>query len=658
MLRITVHDTPRTLTFQLEGRLAGPWVRELEECWQSALASQPKPILRLDLSGLTFINGAGQACLAALHRQGAEFVAPDCLTKAVVAEITQPAIPDSGRPKGKGQRRAKRNQGATRANSPLEEESMKRAIDMSDIPDAALDRDIGLEDFAAQLTSAVYPVALRRGLKASWLKMELGLWRALAEVLKKWDRQRPSAASAAALEAWRDGLLVDLSESAFYIALRNGVQGSLLEVELALYRVFRRAVRRAAASANQPDALLTRRLPLGLGFVLLLGLCLGTAGCSGAPAKAPAAPPVSVPVSYAVEREVADYADFTARTAAVDSVEVRAHVWGYLDKVNFKEGALVKKGDVLFEIDPRPYQALLDQAKGKVLEDQAQLAYHEADYRRYQELIDIGGVSKSDLDRVKAARGVDLANIAADQALVASRQLDLDYTKVTAPVSGRVSRYVVTVGNLIQSGDQNGGTLLTTLVSVDPMYAYFDVDEHTALRVRQLVREGKSDSPRDGGYPVSLGLANEDGHPHRGTINFVDNQVNPKTGTGKLRGVFPNQDQSLLAGLFARVRIPIGRAHKAVLVSERALDTDQGQKVLYLVNEKNEVVSRPVRLEALHDGLREITEGLKPGEKVIVNGLQQVRPGITVEPKLVDMPGQNPKSEVRNPKQIPNSRSQ
>jgi RND family efflux transporter MFP subunit len=200
------------------------------------------------------------------------------------------------------------------------------------------------------------------------------------------------------------------------------------------------------------------------------------------------------------------------------------------------------------------------------------------------------------------------------------------------------------VGNLIQAGDQNGGTLLTTIVSVDPMWAYFDVDEYTALRIEQLVREGKADSARDGGYPVSLGLANEEGHPHQGTIDFLDNQVNPKTGTIRWRGVFPNKQEVLLPGLFGRVRVPIGRAHQALLVSDRALDADQGQKVLYVVNDKNEVVSRPVRLGALHDGLREITEGLKPGEKVIVNGLQQVRPGATVEPKLVEMPnGFDPK---------------
>jgi RND family efflux transporter MFP subunit len=381
------------------------------------------------------------------------------------------------------------------------------------------------------------------------------------------------------------------------------------------------------------------------GSALVLGLCLGLTGCARAPSEAPVAAPVPVTVSYPVEHYVTDYADFTARTAAVDSVEVRAHVWGYLNKVNFKEGVLVKKGDVLFELDPRPYEAMLNQAKAKVAQDEAQLTYDEAEYQRNLNLVRTGAVSRSDLDKTAATRGVDLANIAADRALVASRQLDLEYTNVIAPVSGRVSRYVVTVGNLIQSGDQGGGTLLTTIVSVDPMYAYFDVDEHTVLRVRQLIREGKAKSARDGELPVWLGLANEDGYPHRGTVNFVDNQVNPKTGTLRLRGVFPNKDEALSPGFFARVRVPIGFPHQALLVSDRALDTDQGQKILYVVNEKNEVVSRPVRLGALHDGLREITDGLKPGERVIVNGLQQVRPGITVEPKLVDMPGKMTKPE-------------
>jgi RND family efflux transporter MFP subunit len=373
---------------------------------------------------------------------------------------------------------------------------------------------------------------------------------------------------------------------------------------------------------------------------LALGLALGLAGCARPPAEAPA-PPVPVTVSYPVERYVTDYADFTARTAAVDSVEVRARVWGYLDRVNFKEGALVKKGDVLFELDPRPYQATLSQAEAKVAQDEAQLSYDEAEYRRNLNLVGTGAVSRSDLDKTAAARGVDKANVAADKALVASRQLDLEYTKIAAPVSGRVSRYVVTVGNLIQSGDQGGGTLLTTIVSVDPMYAYFDVDERTVLRVRQLIREGKAKSARETDWPVLLCLASEEGYPHRGTINFVDNQVNPKTGTLRVRGVFPNKEEALSPGLFARVRVPIGQPHKALLVTDRAIDNDQGQKIVYVVNENNEVVSRPIRPGALHDGLRVIEDGLQPGDRVIVKGLQQVRPGVTVEPKLADMPSRS-----------------
>jgi RND family efflux transporter MFP subunit len=369
-----------------------------------------------------------------------------------------------------------------------------------------------------------------------------------------------------------------------------------------------------------------------------LALYLAAAGCTHAPPDAPEATPLPVTVSYPVEREVTDYADYTGRTAAVDSVEVRAHVWGYLEKVNFKEGAMVRKGDVLFELDPRPYQALLEQAKAKVTQDEAQLTYDEAEYQRNLKLVGTGAVTRSDLDKTAAARAVDLANIAADKAAVASRQLDVEYTKVIAPVSGRVSRYVVTVGNLIQAGDQGGGTLLTTIVSIDPMYVYFDADEYTVLRVRQLIREGKLPSARDVDRPVWLGLADEDGFPHEGVVNFVENQVNPKTGTLRLRGTFPNKDEQLAPGYFVRVRLPVSPPHRAVLVNDRALDTDQGQKVVYVVGKDNKVATRPVRTGALHDGLREITDGLKSGERVIVTGLQQVRPGAAVEPTVVDMP--------------------
>jgi RND family efflux transporter MFP subunit len=398
--------------------------------------------------------------------------------------------------------------------------------------------------------------------------------------------------------------------------------------------------RGAATSDNQREAVIKYRSPLGVGAALVLGFCSGLTGCARAPSEAPTAAPVAVTVSYPVERYVTDYADFTARIAAVDSVEVRAHVWGYLQKVNFKEGDLVQKGRVLFELDPRPYQALLNQAKAKVTQDKAQLAFDEAEYQRNLQLYQRTAVTRSQLDKAAATRDIDLANIEADNAAVATNELNLEYTKITAPVSGRVSRYDVTVGNLILSGDQggSGGTLLTTLVSVDPMYAYFDVDELTVQRARQLVRAGKLKSHDDATVPVSLGLAAEEGFPHTGTINFVDNQVNPKTGTLRARGVFPNRDGALSPGFFARLRMPVSPPHQALLVSERALDNDQGQKAVYVVEKDDKVVSRAVRLGAMHDGLREVTDGLRPGARVIVNGLQQARPGVTVEPKLLRMP--------------------
>jgi RND family efflux transporter MFP subunit len=383
---------------------------------------------------------------------------------------------------------------------------------------------------------------------------------------------------------------------------------------------------------------MTQQSRVGISSALVLGLCLGLAGCARAPSAAPPAEAPPVSVSLPVERYVTDYADFTARTAAVDSVELRARVSGYLDKVNFREGDLVKKGAVLFEIDPRTYEANLHVSEASLAAREAQVVRLTADLARARRMFAGGAIGREEYDKIAADRGEAAAQRLALKASMDRARLDVGFTNVTAPISGRVSRYNVTVGNLVQAGDLTGGTLLTTIVSVGPMYAYFDVDERTALRVSQLVRAGKAKWPHDAEIPVWLGLANEEGHPHRGTINFIDNQVNWKTGTIRVRGVFPNKDDALRPGYFARVRVPIGRPHKVLLVTERALDTDQGQKVLYVVDKDNKVASQPVRLGALHDGLREITAGLKAGERVIVNGLQQVRPGAVVEPKLVDTP--------------------
>ena len=373
--------------------------------------------------------------------------------------------------------------------------------------------------------------------------------------------------------------------------------------------------------------------------VLIVAVCLTLVGCGGEPVEPPPTAPISVSVSYPVEREVTDYSDHTGRTTAVESVEVRARVWGYLDKVNFKEGALVNKGDVLFEIDPRTYRAALANAEGNLASVQAKLKRLDDDLARARDLVQKRAISAAEYDKTAGDRAEAAATIDALKAAVEQAKLDLGFTKVKAPISGRISRTLITEGNLIAAG-QTGGTVLTNIVSVDPMYAYFDVDERTVQHVRQLIREGKAKSARDSEIPVGLGLATEQGYPHRGTLDFVDNQVNRKTGTLRVRGVFPNKGEPLAPGYFVRVRVPIGFPHKALLVTDRAIDTDQGQKIVYVVDKENRVAIRPIRPGARHDGLRVIDAGLKADEQVVVSGLQQIRPGVVVEPKLVEMPSQ------------------
>ncbi len=372
---------------------------------------------------------------------------------------------------------------------------------------------------------------------------------------------------------------------------------------------------------------------------LALATCLTLPGCSKQSTAAVKPAPTVVVVSNPVARKVTDYAVFTGRTEAVKSVEIRARVDGYLIRMPFKEGADVKKGDLLFQIDPRPYQAAYDQAAAQVALCKARLTQANADFARTVELGKTpGAISKQDVDRFAALQGEAAAQLQAAEATAASAQLNLEFTNVVSPIDGMVSRYYVTEGNLVQSGQMGGGTLLTKVVSVDPMYAVFSVDEQTLLYARRLIREGKAKSARDSEIPIQLGLSDSDAFPYHGVINFVDNQIDTKTGTLLVRGVFPNKDKILSPGLMARVRVPIGEPHDALLVTERAIDTDQGQKILYVVNAKNEVMSRPIRMGALHSGLRVIESGINPGDRVIVNGLQRVRPGVVVEPKMAEMP--------------------
>jgi RND family efflux transporter MFP subunit len=376
-------------------------------------------------------------------------------------------------------------------------------------------------------------------------------------------------------------------------------------------------------------------------FAVLVVGCMALGGCSQPTAQSPRNLPPTITVSYPLHREVTDYEEYPGRTAAIDSVLVRARVSGYLQAINFADGAEVKQGDVLYEIDPRPYQAALDQAKAQVKLQEAQLKYNEAVYNRNLRLQRAGqAVDIETVQQSLAQRDTTQAQLTAAKAAVEQADLNLNWTKVTAPISGRLSRTLITRGNLIVA-DQ---TLLTTLVALDPIYAYFDVDEQTVLRVQKLIREGRVQSVRAGAkIPVYLGLATETGHPHEGLVDFVNNQVTASTGTLELRGVFQNPkpamgDRVLSPGLFVRIRVPVGPPYQAILIAQRALGTDQDLKFVYVLDEQNQVVRRDVKLGTQQEGLQVITEGLKASERVVVNGVQKVRSGLVVSPKLVPMP--------------------
>jgi RND family efflux transporter MFP subunit len=359
-------------------------------------------------------------------------------------------------------------------------------------------------------------------------------------------------------------------------------------------------------------------------------------GCSSKPQVAELPPP-EVSVSRVVERDVADFFETTGRTQAVDSVDVRARVAGYLVKINFKDGEEVEPGQVLFEIDPRPYEAQRLQAEGELARWEASRRKAEADLARNQRLLPTGAASQKELENAIAAKGTADAEIMSARGRLDQAKLNLEFSKVTAPVKGRVSKANVTVGNLVEAS-----TLLTTLVSVAPMWMYFDIDERTVLQYRERYRAEHPEAPlpeaRTLAVPVEIGVANHDGHPYRGTLDFVDNQVNPATGTLLARAVFENTDRSLTPGLFVRVRLPIGDPKRSLLVSERAIGTDQGTKYVLAVNDQNVVEYRAVKLGPLSDGMRVIREGLKPGDRVITAGIQRARPGITVKPNEVAAP--------------------
>jgi RND family efflux transporter MFP subunit len=369
---------------------------------------------------------------------------------------------------------------------------------------------------------------------------------------------------------------------------------------------------------------------------VLLAALVGLSGCGDDATATAQIPAPQVSVASALEREVTEWDEFTGRVEAVESVEVRPRVTGYIESVNFTEGSTVRKGDLLFVIDPRPYRAELSIAEAELARAVARSELAASDAARSKSLVDIKAVSREEYDtRVNASREAT-ASVAAARAAVDAAKLDLEFTRVTSPIGGRVSKAAITAGNLV-TGGSNAATLLTTVVSLDPIYVSFEGDEQIYLKYTALAQRGERQSSRDAANPVLMGLANEDDYPRRGVMVFVDNQVDPHTGTIRARASFENKDGFLTPGLFARVKLLGTNSYKAVLIDDRAIGTDQSQKFVYVVDAANKVVYRPVKVGRLTEGLRIVLQGLQPGETVIVNGLQRVRPGVVVAPERIAM---------------------
>jgi RND family efflux transporter MFP subunit len=341
-------------------------------------------------------------------------------------------------------------------------------------------------------------------------------------------------------------------------------------------------------------------------------------------------------VAQVLEKRVKDWDEFTGRLQAVESVEIRPRVSGYIDRVAFTEGSLVKSGDLLFVIDPRPYKADYDRAAADVKRYKTALELAHIELVRVQRLKDSGAVSEEELDERKSTVAQAESNVAGSEAALEAASLNLNFTRVTSPIAGRVSRAEVTRGNLV-TGGSNGGTLLSSVVSMDPIYLYFDADEQSYLRYAQMARSDERPNSRDSRKPVQVGLADEEGFPHAGTVDFVDNQLNPQTGTIRARAVLQNKEGRFAPGLFARVQLLGSGEYSAILIEDRAVNTDQSQKYVLLLGANDQIEYRKVTLGRVIDGLRIVREGLKPGDVIVVNGAQRVHPGVKVTPQRVTM---------------------
>ena len=369
---------------------------------------------------------------------------------------------------------------------------------------------------------------------------------------------------------------------------------------------------------------------LALPVSLLVAAIL--AGC-GSQAAAPAGgpPPADVSVATVINKNVRQWDDFTGRIAAVETVELRPRVSGYIERVAYKEGQEVRKGDLLFVIDQRPYLAELAQAQALLERARSGASLAQMQDRRAQSLIEAKVISKEEFETRRAGTSQSNAAVRGAEAAVATARLNLQFTEVRSPIAGRAGRALITTGNLAQADS----TLLTTVVSLDPVQVYFESDEQTFLRYNALARAGERESSRN---PVRVGLANESGFPHEGTLDFTDNQVDPNTGTIRARAVLPNHDRVFTPGLFARVQLEGSAQFKAILIDDKAVLTDQDRKYVYVVGPNSTALRKDVTLGRMIDGLRVVSKGLDPKDQVVVDGVQKIFfPGMPMKATVVAM---------------------
>ncbi len=367
----------------------------------------------------------------------------------------------------------------------------------------------------------------------------------------------------------------------------------------------------------------------GVSLVVIAGVSIqGQAEDKPVAVAAAARPAVEVDVAPVVARKVVDWQSYSGRLEAVERVDIRPRVSGTITQVHFKNGALVKKGDVLFTIDPAPYRAEVARAEAQLAGAQARVRFTKAELDRANQLVADSTIPRRTLDEREHNARDAAASLHAAEAELQVARLNLSYTSVTAPIAGRASRAEITEGNVVAAGA--AGQVLTTLVSVSPIYASFDVDEQTYLRHIASVKD-------QAGVPVQLGLANETEYSRTGAVDDVDNRLDPVSGTIRVRARFDNPDGLLVPGLYARIKVGGSDPQAAVMVDERAIGTDQDKKFVLVVGDDNKVAYRPVSLGSRQEGLRIVTAGLNPGERIIVNGIQRARPGDVVQPKPVAM---------------------